>query len=146
MQYKCQVWWLQLKMHSQQKIVKSCITKIKHRKQNEYILFRNVMMSSISGKSLGVIMVSTFSSIKMLKMHDVIDSANPNQPINKPVVYKSKQKNFRSMVYHWLRSIHQLLWFFSSKIVFSQLLFMSHEQCKMEKPAAQFNKREEEMH
>lgn len=51
-------------------------------------------MSSISGKSFGVIIVSTFSSNKMLKMHDVIDSANPNQPINKPVVYKSKQKNF----------------------------------------------------
>lgn len=41
--------------------------------------------------------VSTFSNTKMLVMQDVMDSANPNHPINSPVVYKSKQKNFRTM-------------------------------------------------
>lgn len=51
-------------------------------------------MSSILGKFSGVIITSTFSSITRLKIHDIIDSANPNQPINNPVVYKSKQKNF----------------------------------------------------
>lgn len=45
----------------------------------------------------GMIVVSTFSHIKMLVMQDVMDSANPNHPINSPVVYKSKQKNFRTM-------------------------------------------------
>lgn len=51
---------------------------------------------------LGIMAVSTFSNTKMLVMQDVMDSANPNHPINSPVVYKSKQKNFRTMInFRW---------------------------------------------
>lgn len=53
----------------------------------------------------GIMVVSTFSRIKMLVMQDIMDSANPNHPTNSPVVYKSKQKNFRTMF------LRNFLWF-----------------------------------
>lgn len=56
-----------------------------------------ISLLSVPFVIFGIIDVSIFSNIRMLVMHDVIDSAKPSHPINKPVVYKSKQKNFRIM-------------------------------------------------
>lgn len=81
---------------------------------------RKLSMFMTSGKSAGVTIVSTFSNIKMPKMHDVIDSARPNHPISKPVVYKSKQKNFRTKAIvsrNWSRVAFKLIGcFYSLKI------------------------------
>lgn len=51
-----------------------------------YSLNCKFLTSVTFGKFAGVIILSTFSNINILEMHDVIDPARPNHPINSPVV------------------------------------------------------------
>lgn len=54
------------------------------------------LSASMSGFSLGSMMASMFSSVRMPVMHDATDSASPSHPTISPVVNSSKQKNLRT--------------------------------------------------